>query len=466
MARLLIVDDDATICWGLRRLAERLGHEALVCASAEEALAHDDDARFDAVMIDVRLPGIDGLAAAPRLRERLGPVPIVVMTAYGDLRVAVDAVRGGAFEYLIKPFDLATAERVMRRALEAQPPALPAPEKIESHGEMVGSIPAMQQVFKLVALAASSHACVQIQGESGTGKELVARAIHRFSSRAEAPFVAVNLASLSETVAESELFGHVRGAFTGAEHDRAGLIHQARGGTLFLDEVAEIPLSLQVKLLRALEQGEVLPVGSSRPERIDFRVVSATHRDLASCVAAGRFREDLFFRLNTFSIPIPPLRERVADIALLAEHFLDTLSKKSTQPRPQITDEALAELRQRRWPGNVRELRNVIEHALIVARGGWIGPDHLPASTTSADQPSAVIDVSTAVRNWAREQYAAEAPQGVYERLLEVVERPLLEVAFERHAGQQAAAARTLGLHRITVRKKMERLRQQRGPAE
>ncbi|HWA98389.1 MAG TPA: sigma-54 dependent transcriptional regulator [Pirellulales bacterium] len=459
MARLLIVDDEPTICWGLSRLAQRMRHEAAVASTAEEALQLAHAHKFDAVIMDVRLPGMDGLTAAAKLRKIVGPVPIVIITAYGNLAVAVEAVRGGAFEYLVKPFDLETVERVIRRALEsrrASPgPSVAAPPIDD---ELIGSTPAMQQVFKSIAMAAPAAACVQIHGESGTGKELVARAIHRFSRRSAGPFVAVNLASLSETVAESELFGHVRGAFTGAEQSRVGLVEQAQAGTLFLDEVAEIPLSLQVKLLRTLERGEVLPVGSSEPRKVDFRVVSATHRDLADCVAKGTFREDLFFRLNTFAINLPALRERTADIRTLAEHFLDRLAQKSGQPRASLTDEALTELERRRWPGNVRELRNAIEHALIVARGGWIGPEHFPPSHAENASRSTAGDLLAAVRAWAEEQYSDSDPVNVYDRLVETVEIPLLQVAFDRHQGQHAAAARTLGLHRMTVRKKMERV--------
>jgi two-component system nitrogen regulation response regulator GlnG len=402
---------------------------------------------------------MDGLSAAPQLRELLPDVPIIIITAYGDLDTAVGAMRAGAFEYLIKPFDLASAERAIERALKTTQDArvTETDEQTLTEG-LVGSTPGMQQVFKRIALAASSEACVQIQGESGTGKELVARAIHRFSARAAGPFVAVNIASLNESVAESELFGHVRGAFTGAEQSRLGLLEQAHGGTLFLDEIAEIPLTLQVKLLRALELGEFVPVGANQPRRSDFRVLSASHQDLARCVGEGSFRHDLFFRLNTFEIVLPPLRERVPDIKLLAEHFISDMSRKASQQRPQLTSEALAELERRPWNGNVRELRNVIEHAMIVSRGGWIGVEHLPlASPTIVGRASESI--TAAIRDWARQQFDTDStPDELYQRMLEVVEPPLLEVALERHGGQQAAAAKSLGLHRMTLRKKIRQI--------
>ena len=246
---------------------------------------------------------------------------------------------------------------------------------------MVGSSPAIQEVFKRIAVVAPTEACVHIRGESGTGKELVARAIHQYSHRCDGPFVPVNVASLSPSLAESELFGHARGAFTGAEQARKGLLEQADGGTLFFDEVADIPLPIQVKLLRVLEYGEILPVGANRPVRSDFRVISATHRNLHERVVQGKFREDLFFRLITFEVEIPPLRERRSDVAELTEHFLDVLSAKNGCPRPPLAAETLAALEGRQWYGNVRELRNAVEHAMILARGGAILPEHLPPPT-------------------------------------------------------------------------------------
>jgi two-component system nitrogen regulation response regulator GlnG len=279
------------------------------------------------------------------------------MTAYGDLATAVEAVKQGAFEYLLKPFDLDVAQRALERAFDAQPPALDAPDSPRqaiNEDNLVGKSAVMQEVFRQIALVAASDACVHVFGESGSGKELVARAIHRYSRRHAGPFVAVNLASLSESLSESELFGHTRGAFTGAADSRRGLLEQAHGGTIFLDEVADIPLSLQVKLLRVLEHGELWPVGAGAPVRADFRVISATHQDLAERVAAGRFRHDLFFRLNTFQVRVPSLRERRDDVAELANLFLELMAERSGMSRGNISAAAMAELRQRPWHGNVR----------------------------------------------------------------------------------------------------------------
>ncbi len=311
MAHLLIVDDEQSICWGLSKLAAEMGHSASTAASAEQGLADADQRLPDAILLDIRLPGIDGLTAMGRFRDRCGPVPIVVMTAYGDLNTAVTSVRNGAFDYLTKPFDLQTARRVIRRVLEYHPEAVSAAPSSAGEEEplrLVGHSPVMQDVFKRIALVAPSDACVHLYGESGTGKELVARAIHRHSRRSKGPFVAVNVASLSPSLAESEMFGHVRGAFTGADQGRAGLLERAHGGTIFLDEVADIPMDLQVKLLRALEHSEILPVGGNRPVQTDFRIISATHRNLAEQVAQG----DVSPRSV---LPADHVRDRVAGAA-------------------------------------------------------------------------------------------------------------------------------------------------------
>jgi two-component system nitrogen regulation response regulator GlnG len=460
MAHLLVVDDEQSICWGLSQLGRQLGHSVATAASAEEAFGLAKTQAPQAIVLDVRLPGMDGLTAMDKLREIVGDVPIIVVTAHGDLSTAVQAVRNGAFDYLLKPFDLQVAQRAIARALETpERPTTVATATPDEAGRIVGTSTAMQQVFKRIALVAGSEACAHVRGESGTGKELVARAIHHYSRRVQGPFVAVNLAALSPTLAESELFGHVRGAFTGAEQARRGLLEQANGGTIFLDEVADIPMDLQVKLLRALEHGEVLPVGASRPVQSDFRVISATHQNLAERCAAGAFRHDLYFRLITFEIELPPLRQRREDIRELADHFLDLLAARNHRPRPLLAADALAELVRRPWHGNVRELRNVIEHAVVLARGGHILPEHLPSPIPS---PLAVggepaDHVQGLLRQWAETQLSSDQADGdLYEQLLALVEPPLFEAAMAHFHGQCAAAARRLGLHRTTLRKKLD----------
>jgi len=466
MSHILIVDDEESICWALRRLLSESGHRVSVASSAEEAFEHVGRAAPDLVMLDIRLPGMDGLEALTRLRRLLPNLPIVIMTAFGSLTTAVTALGQGAFDYLVKPFNLDDAAGVVARALTG--PAQASATVIKSaapHGEeeLLGRSSAMQEVFKRIALVAKTDASVLITGESGTGKELVARAIHRHSLRAGTPLLPVNLAALSPTLVESELFGHARGAFTGAANDRQGLLELADGGTVFFDEAGDIPASVQVKLLRVLEQHEVTPVGATQPRSSAFRVIAATNRDLRSEIRQGNFREDLYFRLAVFEIALPPLRERVEDIPLLAERFLaGSLTAGATA---RLTQGAIDELCRRAWPGNVRELRNTVEHAVIVARGGAIGPEHFPAPVSLAEGDSEASTIPGLIRRWAEQQYRdSQEAEDLYERLLDLVEPPLLEVALRTHHGQRMSAARSLGLHRATLRKKLQQFGVQNEP--
>ncbi len=461
MAHFLIVDDEESICWGFSKLADQMGHTSDTAASAEEGLKLAEATRPDVVVLDVRLPGMDGLEAMGHFRDLLGGVPIIVITAYGELPTAVKAVRNGAFDYLTKPFDLDVAQRALERALASPAPAAHERPARPSPGEdrLVGTSAGMQEVFKRIALVAPSDACVHLHGESGTGKELAARAIHRYSRRAAGPFVAINVASLSPSLAESELFGHVQGAFTGADRARKGLLEQADGGTIFLDEVADVPAPIQVKLLRALEHREMVPVGATRPVRSDFRIISATHQNLPQRVAEGAFRHDLYYRLITFEIEIPPLRERRDDLPALVDHFLGLLAAKNDRPLPSISAEAMEELKRLPWHGNVRELRNAIEHAMVLARNGTIAVDHLPPPMASASAAESVHEgaLSGLVRRWTETQLqASDETADLHDQLLRVIERPFLEAVMHHYRGQCAPAARRLGLHRTTLRKKLD----------
>jgi len=457
MSHVLIVDDEESICWGLERLLTETGHEVSVAASAEEAFDSVGRHAPDLVVLDVRLPGMDGLSAMRRLASLVGEIPIVVITAFGNLETAVTAMQNGAFDYLPKPFDLEQAAAVIDRALVHRRPVAAAavPDLGSGSPQLLGRSPAMQEVFKRIALVAPTDASVLITGESGTGKELVARAIHRHSQRAKAAFVPVHLAALSPTLVESELFGHVRGAFTGAEAARQGLLELAAGGTVFFDEAGDIPPGVQVKLLRVLEQHEVTPVGSAMPRATSFRVIAATHRDLREDGDASFVRRDLYFRLAAFEITIPPLRRRAEDIPFLAEHFL-RVAQGSGSSGATLTPEAIAELCQRSWPGNVRELRHAVEHGALLARGGRIAPEHLPPATEVPVAQSPASGLQSAVRAWSREQLEAGALEGqLYQGLLAQIEAPLFETVLQATAGNRAAAADLLGLHRATLRKKL-----------
>jgi two-component system nitrogen regulation response regulator GlnG len=455
---ILIVDDEEAVCWALQRALTAEGHSAETAASAEQAFAKIARRRPDVVVLDVRLPGMDGLTALARLRESAFDAPVIVITAFGNLATAVKAVENGAFEYLTKPFDLSQALDAVSRALRRPPAREPAGDAAAAEEvgpeEIVGRGPAMQAVFKRIALVAPRDASVLITGESGTGKELVARAVHRHSTRRDKPFLPVHVAALNPNLVESELFGHTRGAFTGAAQARAGLLSLADGGTVFLDELADIPPPVQVKLLRVLEHNDVLPVGGNQPQQLNIRILAATHQDLARCVAEGRFRHDLYFRLNVFQIYLPPLRERPEDVEALAEHFLRRFEPRALPLPP----ETLKFLRSLPWFGNVRELRNALEHAAIVARGGPLLPEHFPPLALDPSPTTPAEQLAAAVRRWLadRVREAGKAPPAdLYAALLGCVEPALLDEVMRRLNGNRWAAAQWLGLNRATVRKKL-----------
>jgi DNA-binding NtrC family response regulator len=455
MSRVLVVDDEAAIGWSLRELLGDLGHEVGLAASAEEAERLCDSLRPDCILLDVRLPGRDGLAAIPELRRISGGAPIIVMTAFGDLDTAVRAVEAGAFEYLVKPFDLTRVSELVGRAIE-EPPPVTRPGGEHSRSPLLGSSPVMQEVFKQIALVSASDVPVLLTGETGSGKDLAARLIHANSDRRERPFIATNLAALAPGILESELFGHVRGAFTGATADRAGLFEQAAGGTIFLDEIAEAPAEVQVKLLRVLENREVAKVGSTLAEPIDVRVVAATNRDPAEAVRRAEFREDLFHRLSVFPIRMPSLAERRDDIPLLARHFADAASGTAAS----LSDAFIAALKQRPWPGNVRQLKHAVEYAVVLSRGSQLRPDHLPPIDEPAFDPlsaDAVEALEAAVRRWSAAARSVEGLDDLHERLLAVVEPALLCEVLAHTGGNRTAAAKLLGLDRATLRTRLRR---------
>jgi two-component system nitrogen regulation response regulator GlnG len=456
MKHILIVDDEEAVCWSLQRALTREGFSVSTAASAEQALALLNQQRPDVLILDVRLPGMDGLTALARFRHLVPDLPVIVVTAFGDLPTAVRAVEGGAFDYLAKPFDLQQAIECVHRALVRRPLSEAAPVSNDRAGpeEIVGRSPAMQNVFKRIALVAPRDSCVLITGESGTGKELIARAIHRYSARGDRPFLPVHVAALNPNLVESELFGHTRGAFTGATQARPGLLTLADGGTIFLDELADISLPVQVKLLRVLEQNEVLPVGSTQPQPLNIRILTATHQDLARCVAEGRFRHDLFFRLNVFPIAVPALRERPEDIEPLAEHFLRRFEVRALPLLPQT----VRFLQSLPWLGNVRELRNALEHAAILARGGPLLPEHFPTFAVNLAHTSPAEQLAAMVRTWLAERVRSTGPtrpNDLYAELLRSVEPALLEEVMKHVQGNRWAASQWLGLNRATVRKKL-----------
>ena len=452
--RAMICDDEESLAWALRKLCEKQGYHTTVVATGEAALLHASSNQLDVVFLDVQLPGADGLTVLGQLRTIAPDAAVVIITAHGNLNTAVQAVAGGAFDYLSKPFDLDQAVDVLTRSRAKTNPKSDLPASKTLQDELIGRSPAMQHVFKRIALAAPSNSAVLLTGESGTGKELVARALHNNSPRRNKPFLPIHIAAMNPNLVESELFGHVKGAFSGAERNRTGLLAIADGGTVFLDELADIPLPVQAKLLRVLERQEVLPVGTAEAVRIDVRVVSATHANLAEAVQKQTFRHDLFYRLNVFPIHLPALRDRPGDVPILAQHFAQLLAQRNIAI-PLATMEAL---QARSWPGNVRELRNAIEHATVVSRGEAIRPEHLPTELRLNEGSGADALVEQAVRRWVSTQVIdGEEPSELHQRLLDVIEPVLLADVLGRVQGNRLVSARWLGLARATVRKLMRK---------
>ena len=456
MSRILIVDDEPTICWSLKERLVDEGHDVQVASSVERAekiLLNDSP---DVIVLDVRLPGQDGLSVIPAYRERMPDTPIIVMTAFGDLQTVVDAINRGAFEYLVKPFELPEFLKVVSRALQSTRPSKVSAPSTETGHQLVGRGPAMQAVFKQIAVIAPTDFPVLITGETGTGKELAAEAIHRHSNRRNGPFIRVSLASLNPTVIESELFGHVKGAFTGAIENRSGLFEMAEGGTIFLDEIGETPLAVQVKLLRVLESHCFTRVGSSEEISTNARLIAATNRELRKMIAEGTFREDLYHRMNVFSLHLPPLREHREDLRPLVEYFLSRHAGTANRP---ITEEFWAAIQQRSWQGNIRELRNAIDHAVIHSRGGPLATEHLPPSPKTASLDSGTsYQLRIAISGWVQYQFSLnpnQPPSDLYRQFQSIAESSLLTEVLSHTQQNRTAAAKILGLDRATLRTKM-----------
>src|ERR1039457_6588891 len=421
MKPVWIIDDDRSIRWVLEKSLTREDIEFKSFASADDALRALSSDVPQVVVSDIRMPGSSGLDFLQTLHQRHPFIPVIIMTAYSDLESAVSAFQGGAFEYLPKPFDINHAVELIRRALEQSRRKSGETEQVEVAADILGQAPAMQEVFRAIGRLSQSHATVLINGESGTGKELVARALHRHSPRADKPFIAINTAAIPKDLLESELFGHERGAFTGAQTTRRGRFEQADGGTLFLDEIGDMPFDLQTRLLRVLADGQFYRVGGHNPMRSNVRVIAATHQDLEARVKAGSFREDLFHRLNVIRLRLPALRERQEDIPALTRFFLQKSARELGVEGKRITDAALARLTQFDFPGNVRQLENICHWLTVMAPAQLVDAKDLPpdlqskpvarpvAVVTAADQgPETFAEARSATDSGA----AATTPKG------------------------------------------------------
>ena len=462
-ARVLVADDEASIRFVLREALAEAGHEVVDVDSGEAAWRALAGGGFAIAFLDIRMPGPSGLELLDRLRATGSEAAVVVITAQNTLENAVEAMKRGALDYLVKPFQvaevLACVEKALRtRALEREVRHLRREVGAGSGGDrLVGRSPAVLEVFKTIGRVAARGVAVLITGESGTGKELVARAIHQASPRAAGAFVAVNAAAIPRDLLESELFGHEKGSFTGAIETRPGRFREASGGTLFLDEIGDMPLELQAKLLRVVQSGEVTSVGGKRAEKVDVRIVAATHRDLDARVREGHFREDLLYRLRVVPIAIPPLRERREDIPVLAEHFVGRYAAELGTQARYVSERTLEHLAAHDWPGNVRELENAIKRALVLAPHEVLAPEDFAFLRGAPGPEAADGSLEEQVRDEVRAQLAADE-EDLHRKLLERVERPLLEAVLAHTGGNQLRAAAVLGINRNTLRKKISEL--------
>ena len=445
MDTVWIIDDDRSIRWVLEKAIGREGIGYRSFASANEALDALAASRPPKLMIsDIRMPGESGLSLLQRVKERFPQLPVIIMTAYSDLESAVSAFQGGAFEYLPKPFDVDQAVALVRRALEQHPKPEAATGEDSVAPEILGQAPAMQEVFRAIGRLSQSHATVMINGESGTGKELVARALHRHSLRRDAPFIAINTAAIPRDLLESELFGHERGAFTGASALRRGHFEQAADGTLFLDEIGDMPPELQTRLLRVLSDGHFYRVGGHQPIRANVRVIAATHQNLEERVRQGLFREDLFHRLNVIRLRLPPLRERREDIPLLARHFLQKSAQELSVESKRLSKAALGYLQSLPFPGNIRQLENVCHWLTVMAPAQVIELADLPPELREQPARGEAPDWATGLGGEA-DRLLAAVPGEVFARLSREFERTLIQRALNATGGRRIEAAQLLG---------------------
>jgi len=456
---ILLIEDDPGIAMTLRRVLCDEGNEVVVDTRGDNGLKKAQNGSFEVVITDMKLPGLNGLDLVRQLHESHPRLPIILITAHGTTETAIEATKAGAYDYLVKPFDIPEMLQLVEKAVTSRR-LMTEPVDLGASGAardaLVGNSRAMQSIYKEIGRIASKPVNVLIRGDTGTGKELIARAIYQHSDRARAPFVAINCAAIPETLLESELFGHERGAFTGAEMRRIGRFEQAEGGTLFLDEIGDMTPGTQVKLLRVLQDKCVQRLGGKETIKVDVRVLAATHRDLEQSIATKQFREDLYYRLSVVVISLPPLRERKEDIPDLVQYFLRKYAVELGAENTSIQQEAVNLLQSETWPGNVRELENVVRKVLLLAQGYTIHVEHVKAALSRANAP--LIPGSRTLREHVDELLSA-AERGelndAHSQLLQAAEREIFSRAIERARGNQAKAARWVGVSRLTMREKL-----------
>jgi len=445
---ILVVDDDAAHLQMLKTVLGSFGHKVATATDGSEAIDYVQEQSCDLILMDVRMTNVDGIEALAQIKERNPSIPVIIMTAYSSVDTAVEAMKLGAYDYLTKPLNFEEMQLIISRAMEHLQLAQENHSLKQQMGltqgftEIIGSSAAMGKVIEMARIVAPTEATVLITGESGTGKELFAKAIHTNSERKKQSLVTVNCAALTETLLESELFGHEKGTFTGADRQRNGRFVQANKGTIFLDEVGEIPLAMQAKILRAIQEREIQRLGSDEVQHVDVRIIAATNRDLQEEVHKGTFREDLYYRLNVMNLHIPPLRERITDIPLLAQHFLKKYVEKNRKDIKGFSPEAMAILTHAPWPGNVRELENVIERAVILAMNPYVEENDLPHTLTST------------ITSGADD---TEGVGGLGGKSLEEIESLAIQQTLEKTGGNKTEAAKFLNITRTTLNNKLKK---------
>jgi two-component system nitrogen regulation response regulator GlnG len=459
-----VVDDDQSIRWVLDKALQKAQQPVKLFESAEDVLDALNSSQPRVIVTDIRMPGMSGIELLAILRDQYPQIPIVIMTAYSDLDSAVSAYEGGAFEYLPKPFDTDEAVDIIERASQSAPQGQPGESTDDDMGglpEIIGEAPAMQEVFRAIGRLMRSDVTVLVTGESGTGKELVAQALHRHSMRKDNPFIALNMAAIPKDLMESELFGHEKGAFTGANSMRKGRFEQADGGTLFMDEIGDMPAELQTRLLRVLADGEFYRIGGHTPVKVDVRIIAATHQDLLKRVETRQFREDLYHRLNVIRVRIPALRERAEDIPLLADRFLLRIAHELGVEPKTLSEEAKQHLMKMRWPGNVRELENTCRWLTVMCHGREVYNRDLPIELQQADQAieptrhSDTNDWSAALQRWIDRAYESGDLEGI-KHVIQDAEQTLITSALKHTHGKKHEAANLLGWGRNTLTRKLQ----------
>jgi DNA-binding NtrC family response regulator len=463
MSLILIIDDDRQLSISFTKILTQEGYETTAAFNGQQGIEQAERLQPDLVILDIRLPDMSGIEVFEIVHERFPKLPVIMITAFGNTETAIDAIQKGAYDFIYKPFDVPEMLELVKKGLVvgrcmSSPVELnPGKDTFSGHEALVGRSKQMLEVYKAIGMVSATDATVLIRGESGTGKELASRAIYNHSSRIDNPFMVINCVAIPETLMESELFGYEKGSFTGANHSRMGKIEQARGGTVLLDEVGDMPLAVQAKLLRLLQENSIERLGGKKPVDVNVRVIAATNRDLEAAVREGSFREDLYYRLSVVTITMPPLRDRKEDIDMLISYLMARLTAEMAIPNPGITDEAIEKINRYDWPGNIRELSNTLKKILIFNRGGAIQPDDIVFPDVIRSEQIDAAAMTENIESWIRKVLSSGTREKTYDFCIDYVAALLIKEALALSGGNRSQAARILGISRPTLHAKMDK---------